>query len=157
VSQVALTLALLVGAGLMIRTFAALRSIDPGFDPEDVVTMKVSLAGSSQAAPARRIGFYEEFVREVEAQPDVTSASIINHLPLAGDTWNMPYAVEGRPAPAPGEESSGERAPGPHPVAGAGPDRQAHRHRSTGRWLTVVGVAKDARQASWSAPSESEV
>ena len=194
VSQVALTLALLVGAGLMIRTFAALRAIDPGFDPEDVVTMTVSLAGSSQAAPARRIGFFEELVREVEAQPGVTSASIINHLPLAGDTWSMRYAVEGRPPPAPGQEpraiyrvvmpgyfetmkiplvrgrdvsaADAERAPAAVVVnerlartqwPGQDPIGKRIDIEGTGRWLTVVGVAKDARQASWSAPSQSEV
>jgi len=104
VSQVAVTLVLLVGAGLMMRTFVALRGIDPGFDPDSVVTMSVSLAGSPHAAPQRRAGFFQELVQRVEAVPGVVSVSAINHLPLAGDTWHLPYAVAGRPDPAPGEE-----------------------------------------------------
>jgi putative ABC transport system permease protein len=104
VSQVALTLVLLVGAGLMLRTFAALRAIDPGFDPDSVVTMTVSPAGSPEAAPQRRAGFFQELVQRVEALPGVASVSAINHLPLAGDTWHLPYAVAGRPDPPPGDE-----------------------------------------------------
>ncbi len=194
VSQVALTLVLLVGAGLMIRTFTALRAIDPGFDAEDVVTMSVSLAGSPHAAPARRADFFEQMVSHVEPLPGVTSASVINHVPLAGDTWSLSYSVAGRPEPAPGDAPQAvyrvalpgyfetmriplvrgrdlsardtSRAPGVVVInerlartewPGQDPIGKRIRLQSDGAWLTVVGVAKDARQASWSAPSQSEV
>jgi predicted permease len=104
VSEVAMTLVLLVGAGLMIRTFTALRAIEPGFDPANVVTMTVSLAGSSHGAPERRAGFFRELMQRVNALPGVVSASAINHLPLGGDSWANGYAVEGRPPPPPGDE-----------------------------------------------------
>ena len=85
VSQVALTLMLLVGAGLMIRTFAALRAIDPGFDPRHVLSLVVSVTGSPEAAPGRRATFFPQLVGRIEALPGVESASAINHLPLVGD------------------------------------------------------------------------
>ena len=102
-SEFALALMLLVGAGLMVRSFAALRSIDPGFDPSGALTMRVSVAGTPDAAPGRRSAFFEELVRKEGALPGVRSASAINHLPLAGDVWGWPFSVEGRPAPRPGE------------------------------------------------------
>jgi predicted permease len=105
-SELALALVLLVGAGLMIRTFVALRRFDPGFDPRHVVSAVVSLTGSRAEEPARRLGFYREVLDRVRALPGVASASAINHLPLAGDVWGFPFHIEGRPADAPGESPS---------------------------------------------------
>jgi len=102
-SELALALILTVGAGLMIRSFLALAAIDPGFDPKNVLTMVVSVAGTSQAEPGHRAAFYDAMLRKVAAIPGVASASAINHVPLAGDVWGFPFQVEGRPAPRPGE------------------------------------------------------
>jgi predicted permease len=102
-SEVSLALVLLVGAGLMIRTFVALRGVDPGFRPDHVLTAVVSVTGSTAAAPGRRLGFYRDVLERVRAMPGVVSAGAINHLPLAGDVWGVPFAVEGRPRPAVGD------------------------------------------------------
>jgi putative ABC transport system permease protein len=104
-SEVAFALLLLVGAGLMIRSFAALRNVDPGFNPRDVLTMIVSVAGSTEAAPGRRANFYRELLEKVRAVPGVLSAGAINHLPLAGDIWGWSFTIAGRPKPRPGENS----------------------------------------------------
>jgi putative ABC transport system permease protein len=103
-SELALALVLLVGAGLMIRSFVALQAVDPGFDRRNVLSMIVSVAGTASADPARRVPFFEDVVRDAAALPRVVSASAINHLPLAGDIWGWPFRVEGRPEPRPGEE-----------------------------------------------------
>src|SRR5262245_3635955 len=103
-SEMALALVLLVGAGLMIRSFVALQAVDPGFDRRNVLSMVVSVAGTASAEPSRRVAFFEEVVRDARALPGVVSASAINHLPLAGDIWGWPFRVEGRPEPRPGEE-----------------------------------------------------
>jgi predicted permease len=63
----------------------------------------VSVLGSKEEAPELRTSFYESVVREMEAIPGVRAVSAINHLPLAGDMWGMPYRPEGRPIPKPGE------------------------------------------------------
>ncbi|HEY7112574.1 MAG TPA: ABC transporter permease [Thermoanaerobaculia bacterium] len=102
-AEVALALVLLVGAGLMLRSFAALRRFDPGFDPRGVVTLEVSVAGTRQAAPGRRAVLYREILDRFAALPDVAAAGAINHVPLAGDIWGWPYAIEGRPPSRPGE------------------------------------------------------
>ncbi|HEY6051891.1 MAG TPA: FtsX-like permease family protein, partial [Thermoanaerobaculia bacterium] len=102
-SELALALVLTVGAGLMIRSFLALTSIDPGFDPRHVLTMVVSVAGTSQAEPGRRPGFYTAVLEKAAAVPGVESVSAINHVPLAGDVWGFPFQIEGRPQPKPGD------------------------------------------------------
>jgi putative ABC transport system permease protein len=106
-SEFALALMLLVGAGLMIRSFSALLAVDPGFDPHHVLSMIVSVSGSPEAEPGRRSVFYRQLLERVRALPGVDSAGGINHLPLAGDVWGWPFAIEGRPKPRPGESPWG--------------------------------------------------
>ena len=107
VSEVALALMLLVGGGLMVRSFAHLRAVDPGFTPDHLLTMTVSLAGSAHSTPEKRIAFFNDLLQRLDSLPGVQSASAINHLPLAGDVWTVPFTIEGRPAPAPGEKQGG--------------------------------------------------
>jgi predicted permease len=102
-SEFALAFMLLIGAGLLIRSFAALQSVDPGFDPRNVLSMVVSVAGSGEAEPGRREAFYRELLERARSLPGVRSAGAINHLPLAGDMWGSSFRIEGRPKPRPGE------------------------------------------------------
>jgi len=104
ISEFALAIVLLVGAGLMIRSFGALQAIDPGFDSQQLLSMIVSVQGSSNDTPGRRADFYRRVVNEVRALPGVEAASAINHLPVGGDLWDRPLLVDGRPLPKPGEE-----------------------------------------------------
>jgi hypothetical protein len=103
-SEFALALVLLIGAGLMIRSLLALETIDPGFNPHNLLTMVVKVNGSQVASAPRRAAFYQQLLEHVRALPGVQSASAINHLPLAGDIWGWPYWIEGRPIPHPGDE-----------------------------------------------------
>ena len=105
-SEFALALMLLIAAGLMIRSFLALQSIDPGLDPRNVLSLVVSVTGSAESEPQRRAAFYQELLARLRALPGVVSAGAINHLPLAGDIWNRSFFVEGRPRPRPGEGAS---------------------------------------------------
>ena len=105
-SEFALAVVLLAGAGLMIRTFSVLESIDPGFNPHHLLTMVVSLSGAKDAN-ADRASFYRQSLERISALPGVSIASAINHLPLAGDIWGIPFFIEGRPEPKPGEEPHG--------------------------------------------------
>ena len=103
ISEVALALMLLVGGGLLVRSFGRLRAVDPGFTPNSLLTMTVSLAGSAHSEQPKRLAFFSELLQRIELLPGVESASAINHLPLRGDVWTLPFTIEGRPAPAPGE------------------------------------------------------
>jgi predicted permease len=102
-SEFALALVLLVGAGLMIRSFNALRAFDPGFDPRNVITMTISTKGTKEADPAVRPAFFSEVLTRVRSIPGIESAAFINHLPITGDQWGFAFAVEGQPTPKPGE------------------------------------------------------
>jgi putative ABC transport system permease protein len=95
-SEFALALVLLVGAGLLVRSFVALGRIDPGFNPHNLLSLAVSVGGTQEADPARRPIFFEEVLRRVQSLPGVESVGAINHIPLAGDLWGRSYFVEGQ-------------------------------------------------------------
>ena len=105
-SEFALALVLLIGAGLMIRSFVALMHVDPGFDPRNLITMTISTKGTPEADPAQRPAFFAQVLERVRAVPGVEAAGYINHLPLTGDRWGFSFSIEGRPKPKPGESPS---------------------------------------------------
>ena len=108
VGQVALSLVLLVGAGLMLKSFARLMNVNPGFDPEHVLTARVSLPGSKYANTAARLAFHDELLRRVRALPGVRSATAATYLPFTGMASASSFWIEGRPTPRPGEEPTAE-------------------------------------------------
>jgi putative ABC transport system permease protein len=96
VGQVALSLLLLIGAGLLLRSFARLLAIDPGFDAHNVLTMNVSLPTVKYAKPDQQIAFFDEMLRRVSVLPGVRNAAISAALPL---NWKRitPVLPEGLP------------------------------------------------------------
>jgi Acidobacterial duplicated orphan permease len=97
--EVSLALVLLVGAGLMIQTMRRLSQVDAGFNPRNLLTFDVSVAGTPHDAPA----LFKQVADQVSSIPGVESVSSINHLPIGGDLWTRGYTVEGQPDPRPGE------------------------------------------------------
>jgi len=101
VSELAAALVLLVGAALMVQSFAKRYETDPGFDVRDALTARLSLSGDAYADPARRAEFLEELVRRLHERPDVVEAGVANGLPfsdpLSGGWWERRFEVEGRP------------------------------------------------------------
>ena len=96
--QVALSLVLLVSAGLLLQSLARLYDVDPGFRPDHVLTMSVSLSPTQYDTDAKRAGFYTQLVDRVEALPGVEHASLTLTLPTAG--WaGTPIQITGRPEP----------------------------------------------------------
>jgi predicted permease len=89
VSEVAISLLLLVGAGLLIRSFLQLREVNAGFDPQRVLTMRLSLPSSSYPEPRQRVNFFRELSRRVEALPGVESAGAAISLPLGGTSLSV--------------------------------------------------------------------
>jgi putative ABC transport system permease protein len=104
VAQVALSLVLLVGAGLMVRSFARLNSVNPGFNADGLLTMRVQLPPRKYREDERVIAFHRQAVERVAALPGVLSAGATNFLPFAGPGAATGFTVVGRPAPLPGEE-----------------------------------------------------
>jgi putative ABC transport system permease protein len=99
VSEVALAVVVLIGAGLLVRSFIRLRSIDLGFQPSGVVTMRVPLGGGIHSAPQRRAAFVRQLCDVIATLPSVRSVGVTNGLPLTGLIAGSPFWVEGLPAP----------------------------------------------------------
>ena len=96
VAEVALSLVLLVGAGLMIRTLWNLRSVDPGFESSQTVAMSVGIAATDYASIEQESAFLEQVRQRVDAIPGVESSAITNDIPLMGGS-TQPIQVEGQP------------------------------------------------------------
>ncbi|HEY2907003.1 MAG TPA: ABC transporter permease [Vicinamibacterales bacterium] len=94
VAEVALSLVLLMGAGVMVRTLSALRHVDAGFDPHNVLTMQVALPQTRYATPARISAFFDESLRRIRALPAVESAAAVDDLPARGGSV-QPIVLEG--------------------------------------------------------------
>jgi predicted permease len=99
VAEVALSLMLLIGAGLLIRSLWMLRGVNPGFDPNHVITMFLSIPSTKFTTPQRQISFYDRVLRRVQVLPGVQSDGVIDALPLTGGS-HQPVQIEGRPVPA---------------------------------------------------------
>ena len=100
-AQVALTLVLLLGAGLLIQSFARLQAVDPGFRPEGAVAAQLALPEAKYHQEERQIAFYRALLERVRALPGVEQAGLIYPLPLGDSDLVFAFFVEGRPAPPP--------------------------------------------------------
>ncbi|HWS54266.1 MAG TPA: ABC transporter permease [Pyrinomonadaceae bacterium] len=101
VTEVALALVLLVGAGLMLKSFARLQSVSPGFEPEGVLTMRVVLPGSKYNEPQKVTAFFRQAVERLRSLPGVESAAAVSFLPLTGPAAATRFNITGRPEPPP--------------------------------------------------------
>jgi predicted permease len=190
VSEMALAVVLLIGAGLTLRGLAAASAIDPGFEPRGLLSMAVSVQGSSAAEPGQRALFFPQAVEALRRLPGVEAASAVNHAPLVGDLWTRGFDIAGRPL-APREDRPGavyrvvlpgyfatmrlpilqgrdvadadtRQSPGVVVVS----ETLARRHFPRGdalgqritlddatgaapRWMTIVGIVRDAVGFTW--------
>jgi putative ABC transport system permease protein len=109
VSEVALSLVLLVAAGLLVKSFWRLQQVSPGFDPDGVLTMNVFLPGLRYPEEAQHAVFFERVLERVKALPGVRHAGATSNLPVSGNYDRLPIYVEGQPPPAGGEAAEAER------------------------------------------------
>jgi len=96
VTEVALSLVLLIGAGLLIRTFANLLAVAPGFDPHNVLTCQVTLNGERYDTTKEASAFYRDALERISSLPGVEAAALTNKLPLDWQ-FNMPVVFPGSP------------------------------------------------------------
>src|SRR5512133_1586825 len=108
IAEVALALVLLSGAGLLIKSFARLQNVNPGFNPHNALTFEISLPKMQYANDASIVRFNNEAQRRIAALPGVQAAGFSTILPLAGTNSDASFAIEGRPSdknsPSPDEE-----------------------------------------------------
>ncbi len=100
VSEVALSLILLVGAGLTIRSVWNLRSMNPGFDPSNVLTLSIALPDTKYKEPVQLTSFYNQLLEKVRHLPGAVSAGGNDTLPISGGGSVQPVAIEGHPVVA---------------------------------------------------------
>jgi putative ABC transport system permease protein len=105
VAEVSLALVLLVGAGLMIRSFLRLQAVETGFNPENVLTMRAQLPKKKYAEPQQILDFFKQAQDRIAALPGVQAVGAISYLPLTGGLASRDaFKITGQPAPAPGQE-----------------------------------------------------
>ncbi|MBA3256408.1 MAG: ABC transporter permease [Pyrinomonadaceae bacterium] len=102
-TEIALAVVLLVGAGLMMKSLLRLLQTNVGFNPQNVLTMTVALPPGKYREPTALVSFHQQLNERVRALPGVSSAGTVNILPLQGGNTTR-FVVEGDPIPAPGEE-----------------------------------------------------
>jgi putative ABC transport system permease protein len=106
VAEVALALLLLIGSGLLIKSFILLQRVDPGFNPDHVATLRLILNKTPYPASPQIVNFYAQLLDRVKAVPGIQSAATISTLPLSGNQSDTNFLIEGLPAPPPNQEPS---------------------------------------------------
>jgi putative ABC transport system permease protein len=97
VCQVALALALMLGAGLLVRSYLLLQRVEPGFDPSNVLTVELNLPGIRYDSTRKVLAFYDALQRGARALPGVQAVAVTSGVPLGPPTWSSEFSVEGRP------------------------------------------------------------
>jgi putative ABC transport system permease protein len=103
VAEIALSLILLIGAGLLIKSFDRLRRVSPGFDPRHVVTLSLALTETKYKTEAQQSQFFQQVLARVGDLSGVEAAGIVDPLPLNNNMWQNIFTVEGHPPLAPGD------------------------------------------------------
>src|SRR5262245_43600488 len=103
VAEIALSLVLLVGAGLMIKSFVRLQEVDPGFEPESVLTAEIGLPRAKYPDGQRVAGFHDQLLERLAALPGISAAGLGSSLPLSGTNADTSFFIEGRPMLEPRE------------------------------------------------------
>ncbi len=106
VAEVAMGLVLLVSAGLMMRSFALLVNVNPGFDPENVLTGQVSMTRAAYENTEERVRYVNQTLDRLKALPGVENAAFVAPMPFSGGNVGSDFRIEGHPKPEPGQEPS---------------------------------------------------
>ena len=99
VAEVALTLVLLTGAGLLARSFLRLQQVNPGFTYEHLVSFNMTLPARKYPGEQQRVNFLREVLSRLRALPGVEGAAASSGLPLGYNNWQTPFTIDGRPQP----------------------------------------------------------
>jgi len=108
VFESAVAVMLLIGAGLLVRSLIALQRVDPGFDSNNVLTMRLDLSRKKYDTPEKAANFFQQLETRVGNLPGVDVLGFTTELPLSGQPNDIPFTVEGRPPVKPGEEFGGD-------------------------------------------------
>jgi putative ABC transport system permease protein len=105
VAEVALSIVLLVGAILLLRSFARLTNVDPGFRADHVLSFRIALPPTTYKGDGALVAFYDRLLGDLRGLPGVTSAAMVQSMPMRGD-YLLSFEIQGRPPSKPGESPS---------------------------------------------------
>ena len=142
IAEVALSLVLLIGAGLLVRSFVRVQQVDPGFSAQNVLSMRLSVAGTTYEKQPRRMMFYKELWERIRRMPGVESAGGASILPLSGDISWGGISIEGY---VPGSGQSSIQADGR--VATVGYFETMKTPLVSGRFFTDQDTAESTKVA----------
>ncbi|HYJ88039.1 MAG TPA: ABC transporter permease [Pyrinomonadaceae bacterium] len=97
VTEIALALVLLIASGLMIKSFLRLQNVDPGFNPENLITLEMQLPETKYTDKDRQAIFQQQLVQRVAQVPGVRSVGTVDNLPFSGNELNLAWGIEGQP------------------------------------------------------------
>lgn len=104
VFESAVAVVVLIAAGLLVRSLIALQNTNPGFDPNNVLTLRVDLPRAKYNTPEKAAGFFQDLEHRLSGLPGVETVGLVTELPLTGQANDAPFTVEGRPRVAPDQE-----------------------------------------------------
>jgi putative ABC transport system permease protein len=104
VSEIALAVVLLVGAGLLLRSFSTLRGVNPGYSTGNILTMRLQLPSAKYREDAQRIRFFHDVTSRIQELPGVQAVGAISYLPLTGLGAGTSFTIVGQPPPPPGQD-----------------------------------------------------
>jgi putative ABC transport system permease protein len=113
VAEVALSMMLLAGAGLLVRSFVGLSSLSPGFDPKALLTMSISVPDAHYKNSAALQSYWDQALTQLRSLPGVVGVAAVTPLPLSGDDFSSCFTIEGRTVPEKDEPSAEVRAATP--------------------------------------------
>jgi putative ABC transport system permease protein len=113
VAEVALSMMLLAGAGLLVRSFIGLSSLSPGFDPKGLLTMSISVPDAHYKNSAALQSYWDQALTQLRSLPGVIAVAAVTPLPLSGDDFSSSFSIEGRSVPEKDEPSAEVRAATP--------------------------------------------
>lgn len=141
IAEVALALVVVVGSGLLLRSFQQLQRVDPGFDANNVLSLRVELPLTRYGHRAERAAFFAELLDRIEQLPGVVSAGVVSHLPFTDAYWSYPVVAEGRPPSPEDDEFVDLRSASPGYFESLGAHLLAGRNFESGDDLTTAHVA----------------
>ncbi|MGH9938512.1 MAG: ABC transporter permease, partial [Blastocatellia bacterium] len=100
IAEVAIVVTLLVGAGLLIQSFARLMSVKPGFNPDNLLTMRIGFPDGRYTTPEQIAGFHDQLMTGLQSLPGVSAYSTVAPTPMSGSNFRVGFSVQGRPNPS---------------------------------------------------------
>jgi putative ABC transport system permease protein len=109
IAEIAMSLALLIGSGLLLRSFTRLLANSPGFEPTGIVAARIQLPAASYPRPAVILSFFDRLLARVQSLPDIVAVGLVDSVPFGGGNINGDLAIDGRRNPEPGQAITAER------------------------------------------------